>query len=289
MKCMAPMMIKNPDFSNQGSSKVTAGIEDRMIPVRCGRCEGCLKTSIGNWAFRLQVEAKRSLYVHFVTLTYDPEFVPLTKSIIPTLDKRDVQLFFKRLRKRQGKGIKYFIVGEYGTRSYRPHYHAIIYNCSDVKDYTKAWSVGDKVIGNVHIGDSIDNGAIPYTLKYMYKKGMVPMFEDDDRLPEFRMMSKRLGDNYLSPAMLRWHLEDFPNRQYAVLSNGIKISLPRYIREKIIELGNVDRKTLLKDEESVFMTSTDGDYRSLRSRVENLKVQQLKFEKKRGQDGRKKI
>ena len=171
-----------------------------MLPVRCGKCEGCLKSKINDWAFRLEQESKRHLYVNFITLTYDPAHVPLTPTLLPTLSKRDVQLFFKRLRKLQRDKLKYFIVGEYGSRSYRPHYHAIIFGVQNPDHFEKAWSYRSDIYGSIHIGDSVDNGAIPYTLKYMYKKGLVPAFKDDDRLPEFRLMSRGLGDNYLTPA-----------------------------------------------------------------------------------------
>lgn len=283
MRCLAPIQVKNPKYSDR------TRYQDRMLMVRCGKCEGCLKTSINNWAFRLEIEAKRSLYVHFVTLTYSPEFVPLTPTGLPTLDKQDVQKFFKRLRKNYGRKLKYFIVGEYGTRSYRPHYHAIIFNVDSREEYYKAWSINGKDIGSVHVGSSIDDGAIPYTLKYMYKKGLVPAFKEDDRIPEFRMMSKKLGSNYLSKEMINWHLADMKNRQYVVKEGGIKAPLPRYYREKIIEAGDLNREVLKPEWESQFMTKEDDDYRTLQSRIENIKVQQKKFERKRNQENRRKI
>jgi len=48
-----------------------------------------------------------------------------------SLIKRDVQLFVKRLRKDQdARGlakIRYYLVGEYGDQTKRPHYHAAIF------------------------------------------------------------------------------------------------------------------------------------------------------------------
>lgn len=54
---------------------------------------------------------------------------------IAVLSKRDVQLFLKRLRKYVYKNtrerLRYFIVGEYGPKTYRPHYHLLLFFSSD--------------------------------------------------------------------------------------------------------------------------------------------------------------
>lgn len=271
------MLVKNPAYKGQ----------DKLIPVRCGKCEGCLKSKINDWAFRLEQEAKRSLHVHFVTLTYSPAYVPLTETLLHTLKKTDVQKFIKRLRKRHEK-LKYFAVGEYGSRSHRPHYHLIIYNVSDETDIHSAWSINKEEIGGVHIGNTISDGAIPYTLKYMYKKSQIPQFKEDDRLHEFRLMSKKLGSNYLTSSAIQWHLNDLKNRQYVTTKNGIKVALPRYFREQLIELSGRHRSAF-RNEDSVYMTSEDKDYRSLSSRVEQQKNLQRKFEKTRNQEERKKL
>lgn len=279
------MQIKNPAFSDQKKADPYAATEDRVITVRCGKCEGCLKTNINNWAFRLEQEARRSQFVHFVTLTYTPEFVPLTPTLLPTLDKVDVQKWFKRLRKLTGKGVKYFIVGEYGSKSYRPHYHAIIFNVKNPDHYSQSWTRDGKPLGNVHIGNDIDNGAIPYTLKYMYKKGLVPAFKDDDRLKEFRLMSQKLGLNYLSDAMLTYHLEDFPNRQTVRLKSGINVAMPRYFRDRIINDYDIDRSTLIPPEQPDPIL--DNPNISPQGVVEAIKSRQTTFEKKRNQQQRK--
>jgi len=60
----------------------------------------------------------------FITLTYDDRHLPLHGSLEP----RDLQLFWKRLRKRlNGRKVSYYAVGEYGEVTQRPHYHAILF------------------------------------------------------------------------------------------------------------------------------------------------------------------
>lgn len=60
----------------------------------------------------------------FITLTYDDEHLPDDLSV----DVRVFQRFMKRLRKRYGAGIRFFHCGEYGSKKFRPHYHAILFN-----------------------------------------------------------------------------------------------------------------------------------------------------------------
>jgi len=64
-----------------------------------------------------------------------------------SLIKRDVQLFIKRLRKEQdsrgSSKIKYYLVGEYGDLTKRPHYHAAIFG-EDFADDRYAWRHQDQ-------------------------------------------------------------------------------------------------------------------------------------------------
>lgn len=90
-----------------------------MIP--CGKCVGCLESRRRTWSDRMSMEMKYydrdSCW--FVTLTFDDEHLPADGCV----SKRDLQLFFKRLRKRDVGEFKYIACGEYGRLTFRPHYH----------------------------------------------------------------------------------------------------------------------------------------------------------------------
>jgi hypothetical protein len=181
-------------------------------------------------------EGERSETALFVTLTYDTKYVPLTKNGFMTLNKRDIQTYMKRLRKLTDKKLKYYVCGEYGSKRYRPHYHLIIFN-ADPLDVEKAWSfykagVGYVPIGSIYIGE-VNEASIGYTLKYMQKPGKIPRHKNDDRLKEFSLMSKGLGQNYLTNNMINWHKNDLVNRMYVPLVGGKKISMPRYYKDKV--------------------------------------------------------
>lgn len=168
----------------------------REVDVPCGKCPKCTARRASGWSFRLTQHFKTVQSAQFVTLTYDTQHVPLTPRGFMTLSKRDCQLFFKSLRKAHDKGtqIKYYIAGEYGGKTKRPHYHIILFNAK-IELIQKAW---DK--GQVHYGE-VNEASIGYTLKYISKPSRIPEHQNDDRLPEFALMSKGLAQT-ISP--LKW-------------------------------------------------------------------------------------
>lgn len=167
------------------------------VPVPCGRCPPCKHRRVNSWVFRLEREADTSTSAHFVTITYDTFSVPISENGFMTLKKEDIQNFFKRLRKLTDEKIKYYVVGEYGTQNKRPHYHAIIFNVSDTALYSKAWTLDGRQLGTIHVG-KVQSDSIAYTLKYIDKQSFKKNHNRDDRLPEFPLMSKKLGENFLS-------------------------------------------------------------------------------------------
>lgn len=232
--CLFPYHVKNARFTGLPGS-------ERYIPVPCGTCPDCLVRRTNGWQFRLLEQEKISRSAHFVTLTYDTTTVPISGKGYMTLSKRDYQLFMKRLRKLHPKTTKisYYAVGEYGSQHKRPHYHAILFNVIPEHVVT-AWGNGSVFIGTV------SGASVSYTLKYMHKGRIIPEHRNDDRLPEFSLMSKKMGLGYLTPAMVEYHQNDI-NRNYVTLEGGQKIAMPRYFRERIYsEQQRADQGELIK-------------------------------------------
>ncbi|AXL15027.1 replication initiator protein [Microviridae sp.] len=122
MQCTSPI---------QGWRSIEGGITqtkakaygDLPLTVRCGRCIGCRLERARVWAVRCVHESTLHDENIFATLTYNDENLPYGE----TLDRRHVQLFFKKLRKRVPHA-RFFYAGEYGETTKRPHYHALIFN-----------------------------------------------------------------------------------------------------------------------------------------------------------------
>lgn len=219
-QCMYPYTVERQIYHKQ---------EDRFIKVPCGKCPSCLKRRLASWSFRLEVEALLWQVQHFVTLTYNTEHVPLSTNGFMTLDKDALTLFFKRLRKRAGK-LRYYAVGEYGTKGKRPHYHAIIYGNSslEVNDIIQAWPFGQVYFGKV------EAGSIRYCVQYYDKGDWYKQHERDDRVPEFSRMSQGIGLNFMTPKMVQWFLDN-PERGFIYDREGRKIAVPRYFKKRLYD------------------------------------------------------
>lgn len=108
----------------------------------CGKCIECLKKRASDWALRAQHEISEHPDNCFITLTYNDEHLPSHYLV-----KKDFQDFAKRLRKHLAhKKIKIMYSGEYGSRTYRPHFHAIIFGWSPPQwKYLKDTPKGNKI------------------------------------------------------------------------------------------------------------------------------------------------
>lgn len=201
--------------------------QGKLYNLPCGKCIACQSNKSLDWQFRLQMELKSNNYsAVFLTLTYSEDCLP-TMNGTPILNKEHLQLFFRYLR-RTGLPVRYFAVGEYGGLFQRPHYHAILFgvdfNNENYEKIQKIWKHGFIQMSQV------TNGRICYITKYMFKF----LRADAPLVKEFQLSSKRpyLGYGYCSdPSVQRWHLDYL--RNYAQIENGIKLPLPRIIREKL--------------------------------------------------------
>ena len=216
--------------------ELVKGVETGYMPFPCGKCPACVRRRVSGWAFRLNKQSEQSNSAHFVTLTYNDEHIKKTKNGFETLVKKDVQDFFKRLRKLTKQKISYYAVGEYGDTGERPHYHIILFNANP-KIVENAWKLNDIILGNVHFGD-VGDASVGYTLKYISKDKKIPQFNGDDRQKEFALMSKGLGAGYLTENMVKWHTKgNIENKVYLPLKDGKKAAMPRYYKDKLYDKG----------------------------------------------------
>jgi hypothetical protein len=202
-------------------------LKQKQTIVPCGKCPQCAARRTSAWSFRLMQENKVSDSSHFITLTYGDKNLNYSKTGYAQLCKRDVQLFIKRLRKAHtnARPIKYFAVGEYGEKTWRPHYHIILFN-AQIELIQTAWAMG-----HCHYGQ-LSEASVGYTLKYI-SKPKPSRYALRGRQQQFSLQSKGLGKNYLTKPMVRWHKLDIPTRAYCNLTDGKKITMPRYYKEKI--------------------------------------------------------
>lgn len=162
------------------------------MDFKCGVCAHCRSYRRHVWTGRLLLElascTEKRLGASFITLTYDEEHNPAGN-----LNPTDTSKFLKRLRAYTGDTwpIRYYLVGEYGERTKRPHYHLIVYGL----DLMQAESIVQKCwkYGQIHVGE-VNEATCSYIAGYV-QKGWTN--RKDQRLegkhPEFSRMSLRPG------------------------------------------------------------------------------------------------
>lgn len=191
-------------------------LKDLEFRVPCGKCLPCQKKRRSEWSLRLEHEYMFSDSAFFITLTYDEYNVPRTKEGYLTLHKKHLQNYIKRLRndhvkyvakemkvpkshvKNISKPIRYYAVGEYGSKTRRPHYHVLLFNydIANLAPLTNQWKNTDTGYrhGHVDVG-TVTSASINYVTKYMFK----PFGKKDKRTRPFSLMSKKpiIGHAYL--------------------------------------------------------------------------------------------
>jgi len=181
--------------------------------IGCGKCAGCAAQKSLEWSIRMAHEAQMNERNCFVTLTYAdaPEHI----------NRTDPQNFIKRLRHHSSKPIRYFLTGEYGEKTRRPHYHAILFG----EDFLGgAYDIDGKLYGNKILDGIWKHGSVAaseFTLgTAMYVAGYVnKKLNDTDT---FSIMSKR------PPLGMSWVKEHHDNlrRNEVVVINGQEFPIP---------------------------------------------------------------
>lgn len=222
--------------------------------VPCGRCLYCKKRLASGWSVRISNESRGYPYSYFITLTYSNETVPITPKGFLSLRKADIQKWFKRLRyeiRARPADFKYYAIGEYGSQTKRPHYHAIVLSLRPITpdNLLKSWT-----LGATHVG-TVTEASIGYCLKYISKKKTVPLHKNDDREKEKSMSSKGIGMRYVRTHK-SWHLDSLLDRYYSPLYDGKKAPLSRYLKNKIYDENQ--RKLLSEN-----FTPTEPELRTL--------------------------
>lgn len=220
MPCFHPL----PAWRTQDGSITLSRQPSDSYSLRlpCGGCLGCQMAGAKAWALRCQLELQQHPQAAFTTLTYDDAHLPYT------LQKEHLSLWLKRLRRATAPTrVRFFACGEYGERTARPHYHALIFGIGAAKAplIEKTWGKGQCRT------DPVTPARVAYTAGYCAKKiGWKYDLEKFDPetgeawQPPFRDMSRKPGIG----AHARQWAQSW--RLYAV-TDGHKMPVPRYLHE----------------------------------------------------------
>jgi len=140
-----------------------------------------------------------------------------------------------KLRKLTQERIGYFVTGEYGEKTKRPHWHAIIFNW-DPPDgkYFRSNDRGDKIYksallektwgkGHAEYG-SVTFESAGYCARYAAKK----LVHGKDGDHDYHPISKKSCDQAIGKAFLERYWPDVFSYGKCVLADGTETSIPRY-------------------------------------------------------------
>lgn len=225
-------------------------------PLKCGQCMECRLAYSREWAIRITHEAATHDRNCFLTLTYDDVCLPLYGQLV----KRDLQLFFKRLRK-CGFKFRYVACGEYGELRRRPHFHVALFGVDFSEDRIEYGSGirGDKiyvsrVLGSVwaksvfpfgHTIGSLTFESAAYIARYITKRvtgigaSPLPLAADPDSgelvmpNPEFLLCSKGIGKGWFRDFFFT---DVFPHAR-VITAQGSPAPVPRYYKSLLRDAG----------------------------------------------------
>lgn len=244
----------------------------------------------------------------FVTLTYDDKNLqrlmtlrPSALSGFPSLDPKAHRYWLDRLRKEIGyRQMRYYVVGEYGDETQRPHYHACLFGfatcergrtkrrpgfsrplwrecCDRCRLVGTTWGKGDVDLG------ILETHSAQYVAGYTTKKLNASSEKLFGRYPERAWMSGGIGSGALweiASELMRYEKLDPRISQGDVpvtLRHGSKeLPLGRYLRKKLrLMIGRgeeVHESTIKKMEEELlplrWAARSSSEAPALREQVE---------------------
>ena len=245
---------------------------DRVLYVPCNNCIGCALDHARDWQNRLVMESMYSHCNYFLTLTYNDDFLPSDMQ----LKKSDIIKFIKDLRNYYKShfdydGIRYYVGAEYGSKSARPHYHIILFNCPLSDEDFKFLNINFKGFKFLNVGKSISGDKIysvslfsdlwkkgfnvvgsfskataGYVARYVNKKKLLTKDEKKELKysgiqPEFNLMSKGIGKQFL--------LDNFNkilDNNLSIYLNNDLVSVDRYFYKIVEKFGTETQKNVLE-------------------------------------------
>ena len=261
-----------------GTIDLSTGEYCEPFDVPCGKCLNCRLDYARTWANRCMLESMYWESNWFITFTYDDEHLPVGKMDLATLKAKDTQDFMKRLRKyysdRGHENVRFYLAGEYGDTTFRPHYHMLGFNLpiNDLFLYSRSL-LGDcyyvsaslsKIWGKgfVVVAELTEQSA-SYTARYCMKKANKSIDYDAVGIEkEFVRMSRRPGIGYY---YFIDHLDEVYDDGKIYLPNGKTCAPFRYFDEKAQALGiNVEKaknerqqRAILQEQERCRLLSVD--------------------------------
>lgn len=219
----------------------------------CGKCAACLTNKRNIWKTRLILEETQHEKTSFVTLTYNDDNLPNNEE----LTKKHPLAWIKRIRKAYPtREIRYYLCGEYGDNTSRPHYHIVLFGIGfpykGLAEYYQRNQLNkypDSVVevlnywkkGNIHFEEA-NPQLLEYSCSHIVKSiaGGRPIKTLNKKVKEYHSMSPGLGRNAMD-AIVSWLSTEKGVEHYRKLGD-----VPPTVRinKKIVPIGKYLRNII---------------------------------------------
>lgn len=128
MNCISPKMTWQSAKRDEHGRRIPvwtrrlAMTDLPKVPVACGKCVPCRVLKQNMMAVRIMHEASLHSQNAIIHLTFDDDHIGS-----PELDAVQVKRFRERLKEGLGHKPRMLLVGEYGERTRRKHYHGVLF------------------------------------------------------------------------------------------------------------------------------------------------------------------
>lgn len=234
--CLYPRFIKNPAYSKQKYLKIGVTQDERKkyVPIGCGECLECRRQKAQMWRVRLCEELKVNKYAYFVTLTFNNDNLEkLAKEVdvknaeCNAVATHAVRRFLERWRKKYKKSLRHWLITELGhENTERIHLHGIIFSDFEITNelLQSFWKYG-----LADTGQYCNIQTINYIVKYVTK-----IDADHKNYKAVILTSAGIGKAFTETIAAKNTYKYRPHKtvEYYTLSNGYKVALPIYYRNK---------------------------------------------------------
>jgi len=144
--------------------------ETFFTDVSCKVCYQCEKMRLDDFVGRCMCEASESDWTLCATFTYADGPARDQDGAHRIILPRHFQNAVKQIRNR-GHSVRYFVVGEYGGRTGRAHFHALLFGYGPGLGWHQGWNypAGIWDHGHVDVDLNPDVRAVRYIVKYLWK------------------------------------------------------------------------------------------------------------------------
>lgn len=242
MQCINPLKAGYNKFTGEreyNQRSHISGLDPDTFP--CRKCLPCRLNQAREKAIRCYHEAKMHKESIFLTLTYSDEHLKSPRLIYADFQKFMMDLLERRYRDvtdpeiRKTLFIPFMVTGEYGDKTKRPHWHALLFNFRPRDEKAlRTTDRGDRIFTSEALQSLWGKGIIEYgeitleSASYVARYAAKKLAHGSDQEHEFHPIHKTSSKHAIGKRWIERYWKHTFRNGFVVLPNGARSKIPRY-------------------------------------------------------------